>query len=325
MTGPERIRAFCIDFNWDLLDRFASPGLYAHADPARHLAWYRELGVNTVQSFFVAHNGYAWYDSDLAPRTPGMPGDFMATLTALGHEAGLGVMGYFSPGANGSWAVQHPDLSHRPSWNRWHIPFTTPYLDYLSRLIEEALRRIPVDGFMVDLLWNVDPVWMDCERTLYREVMGERLAPAVTPPPDVTLEYGRRATERAWVRIRETAKSLRPDCVLWLSVNNLHNPQLAGTRISREVDWLMNEHPDVVEGLTIARDLAGPSTRLVQCVCGWEGPTGHNADQLLAAIPDDVGLYGFAQPDPATTLPLADGGVTARNIAALQHVYRGER
>jgi uncharacterized lipoprotein YddW (UPF0748 family) len=72
----ERLRAFCVDFNWDELGRFASPGLYAAANAREHVAWYRALGANTIQTFCVSHNGYAWYPSRIAPRTPGLRGDF---------------------------------------------------------------------------------------------------------------------------------------------------------------------------------------------------------------------------------------------------------
>jgi hypothetical protein len=321
-VAEARIKAFCVDFNWDLLDRFASPGLYGHADPRRHLEWYRDLGVNTIQSFFVSHNGYAWYASDVAPRTPGMVGDFFGDLTRMGHEAGMRVMGYLSPGANGDFAVRHPELSQVPNWKRWHMPLSMPYLDYLARMLEDALRKVPVDGFMVDMLWNADPVWMDCERQMFRELMGESLGERTVPDAEATLAMNRRATERAWRRIRDVAKGLNPDLLIWLSVNNMTNAQLEQTVVPREVDWLMNENPRMEEGLAIARRLAGPATQVVQCACGWEGVQRHDAAAILAALPADVGIYGFAQPDAVTTLPEPDGGVNARNVDAMRRLFR---
>ncbi|MDA8200256.1 MAG: hypothetical protein M0Z54_12680 [Thermaerobacter sp.] len=324
--AQDRIKAFCIDFNWDLLDRFASPGLYGHADAAAHVSWYRALGVNTIQSFFVSHNGYAWYDSSVAPRTPGMSGDFMCDLTQRGHEAGLRMMGYISPGANGQWAAAHPDLSHVPRWNTWHIPLTSTYLDYLARLLEDALRKVPVDGFMVDMLWNVNPQWMPCEQQMFSELMGD-VAPepheADRLPVNVVDAFNRAATERAWRRIQEVARSVNPGCLIWLSVNNMMNAQLEHSRLAAEVDWLMNENPNMAEGLAVARRLAGRHAQLVQCVAGWEGAVHHDGPAILAALPADVGLYGFAAPDPVTTLPPDDGGINAQNIAALGRAFRG--
>lgn len=320
-----RITAFCIDFNWDLLKRFASPGLYGGARAEEHLHWYRELGVNTIQSFCVSHNGYAWYKSRLAPQTPGMNEQgFLERLTELGHASDMRVMGYFSPGANGAWQRSSPDYSHVDIWNRWHVPFSTRYLDYLCRLVEEAVRNVPIDGFMVDWLWNVEPVWLDCEVEMYDQLMDDRFPGRDHVTAEMVEEFNRRATERAWTRIRETAKSVRDDCILWLSCNDLRDPQVRNTRVPLETDWLMNEHPDP-SMLAFAREVKGPHTKLIQCMAGWQSnPRGdHNAQALLQRSDlDDVGIYGFAIPDVATTLPPEDQGGNARNIEAMKAFLR---
>src|SRR3972149_1184450 len=80
----ERIKAFCIDFNWGS-EGFAPPGMYASASAKEHVEWYRQLGVNTIQTFCVSCPGYAWYRSEVAPVQPGMKGDFLNEITALGH------------------------------------------------------------------------------------------------------------------------------------------------------------------------------------------------------------------------------------------------
>jgi len=315
-----RAKAFCIDFNWDVLGRFASPGLYATASPREHMRWYQELGVNTIQSFCVSHNGYAWYDSDIALRTPGMRGSFLGELTALGHDAGMRVMGYFSPGANGYWQVTRPELSHRPVWNRWHIPFTTDYLDYLGRMIEEVLTKVPIDGFMIDWLWNVDPIWLPCEIIMYQELLGEAFPGRESVGAEQVIEFKRRAVERAWTRIHGVAKSTKEDCILWLSCNDLTDPQVKDTIIPSQVDWLMNEHPNP-DTLEAAARAIGPHTTLIQCVCGWGEE--HDAAMILNDPRyNEVGLYGFARPDPGTTLPPKGEGGNARNIEIMAQVFK---
>ena len=59
----ERIKSFCLDFNWVFGPhlRFAPPGTFANADPKVHYQWYKDLGVNVIQAFCVTCNGYAWY------------------------------------------------------------------------------------------------------------------------------------------------------------------------------------------------------------------------------------------------------------------------
>ena len=77
---PHRVRryrnrseAFCVDFNWGPggPNGFAKPGLWADADPAKHVAWYEALGANVIQTFAVSCNGYAWYKGGKIPAQPG--------------------------------------------------------------------------------------------------------------------------------------------------------------------------------------------------------------------------------------------------------------
>ncbi|MCX6872639.1 MAG: hypothetical protein NTW21_02365 [Verrucomicrobia bacterium] len=57
------IKAYCLDFNWAATNRkrkpFAAPGTWAGADPAQHVAWYKAMGANVIQTFGVSTNGYA--------------------------------------------------------------------------------------------------------------------------------------------------------------------------------------------------------------------------------------------------------------------------
>ena len=328
----ERVKAFCIDFNWDLMKRFASPGLYAHADPEAHFAWYRELGVNTIQSFCVSHNGYAWYASGVAPVTPGLRADFLGELAERAHRARMRIMGYFSPGGNLYWSWKHPELSH-PNTNWMHVPFTQTYIDYVCDSIEDALKRVDIDGFMVDGLWCVTPVWMDCEREMYQELTNRPFPGTARFGPDEILDFKRRAVQRFWRRLHDTAKSVKPGCVLWLSCNDLRNPVWEGTTVFREIDWLMNEHPDPAT-LDAAQAAAGEKTYLIQNLCGWGAR--HDAAGIAAKLESrEIGFYGFAQPRADTTLPpelddyeasgsdlLPDIG-NARNYAAMRDIYRG--
>jgi uncharacterized lipoprotein YddW (UPF0748 family) len=321
---PERIKAFCIDFNW-AESGFAPPGMYVKASPKEHVEWYKKLGVNTIQTFCVSCPGYAWYRSEAAPVQPGMQGDFLKEITALGHAAGMRVMGYFCIGANAHWSETHPHAVH-PHPNAIAIPFTTEYLDYLSKVIPDALKETGIDGFMIDWVYNASHfypdkpyVWLDCEKHMYQELFGEPFPGEAAMDRAKMDEFNRRAVERCWERIRNAVKSAKPDCIIWLSCFDLQHPQIAGSRMLKEVDWLMNEHPDPAKLEAVRKDI-GPHTRLIQCICGW----GHQHD--AAKIIHDpqfasVGLYGFARPDPGATLPLEDGSGNARNIAAMRRAF----
>jgi alpha-L-fucosidase len=323
-SSAQRIKAFCIDFNWGP-EGFAPPGMYTQASPQEHFEWYRRMGVNTIQTFCVSCPGYAWYNSEIAPVQPGMQGEFLKEITALGHQSGMKVMGYFCVGANTWWSQQHPDLSH-PFPSSISIPFTTEYLDHLSRVMEEALSKTGIDGFMIDWVYNASHFykdkeysWLECEKRMYQELFGEPFPGGSAMDESRINEFNRRATDRCWEKIRQTAKAARPDCVLWLTAFDLQHPMLVGSNMLREVDWLMNEHPDP-EKLEAARGLAGENTRLIQCICGWGGQ--HDAAKILADPKfAGVGFYGFAKPDPATTLPPEDDSGNARNIAAMREAF----
>jgi hypothetical protein len=332
-----RVTGFCIDFNWAPggPNGFARPGTFAKADPKAHFQWYKDLGVNTIQTFCVSCDGYAWYrGSQPAPTEPGLEHDFLKEITALGHAQGMRVMGYFCVGANTYWAQKNPELSYGADSNI-HIPFCTEYLDYLSASIEDTLRKTGIDGFMIDWVFS-PPVlmketrvrWLPCEQRMYAELYGRPFPGKDKLAAKDELDFQRRALDRCWRRIHHAAKSVNPKCIIWLSCFDLRHPQVVGSRMFREVDWLMNENPDPTS-LAATRKEAGPHTKIMQCLCGW----GEKHDpRRVVGNPKyaDVGFYGFAAANPATTLPFTGKSGSprdisdARNIEVLRQVFHSE-
>ena len=51
------IKAYCLDFNWGGRRAFAKPGTWAGADPKQHVAWYKAIGANVIQTSCVSCNG----------------------------------------------------------------------------------------------------------------------------------------------------------------------------------------------------------------------------------------------------------------------------
>lgn len=312
-------KAFCIDFNWGPAGA-SPPGMYARADPAEHVRWYRDLGADTIQTFCVSYNGYAWFPSEVAPVTPGLKvPDFLGEMVRLGHREGMRVMGYFTLGANPYWEERNPDLVHGAEADYIKIPFTLEYLDYFCRSVEDTLRKTGVDGFMID--W-VRPAkherWLDCEREMYRQLLGERFPASGAPSTELMLEYDRRAIDRAWRHISRTVKAVRP-AVIWTNHPILKEeyPLWEGHRLLREVDWILNEGPDLAHLEWLGRQV-GPKTLIVQNLCGWGD---HDASAWEKVDVSRFGLYGFAKADEKTTLP--DAGVPAniRNIEILRKAY----
>jgi hypothetical protein len=334
---PERIQAFCIDFNWGPggPNGFPAPGTFSQADPKVHYEWYKALGVNAIQTFCVSCNGYAWYkESAVAPVQPGLKHDFLKEIVALAHRDDRKVLGYFCVGANTYWGQRHPEQSYGiPSGI--HIPLTTEYLDYLSASIHDAIEKTDIDGFMID--WAFSPPllmqeselrWLDCEKQMYAELYGRPFPGKDQIDAAAALDFQRRALDRCWQRIRKTAKEAKPTCIIWLSCFDLSHPQVVGSAMLREADWVMNETP-TPEKLDAVRELVGPQAKLIQCVSG--GSTEYDASRVLNNPKyRDVGLYGFAPwPDLTTTLPperphdASQKNIRA-NIEKLRKVFGGE-
>ncbi len=336
-TLPEPIRAFCVDFNWGPggPNGFAPPGLWADADPAKHLAWYKALGVNAIQTFCVSCNGYAWYKNGIVPEQPGLKHDFLRELTRLAHREKMLVLGYFCAGSNTKWGKDRPDLSYGfPS--EPHIPYTDDYLKYLDASIRDAVRQTEIDGLMVD--WLRMPTsrasnanrWLDCEKKLYEQLMGEPFPGEQQVTPGRLTEYGRRAVERCWTAIRRAAKEANPNCIVWLTCCDVNDPHIMNSRALRETDWLLNEAGDL--GRTAAaKRMMGPQTRLVTCLANW-----NRQDPLQivpAAMEEGIGLYGFVKPN-ADSLPTPVEACLGqpveslkgddRNIAVLARAFSGK-
>ncbi|MBZ5562484.1 MAG: hypothetical protein LAP13_08685 [Acidobacteriia bacterium] len=349
---PKRIKSFCIDFNWVHLVHhlgtlntaepstvFAPPGHWADASPEEHVRWYEALGANVIQTFAVSCNGYAWYQDGFIPPQPGLKHDFLTEVVRLGHQKKMLVMGYFCVGANSKWGRDHPDLSYGTPTTP-HIPFTDEYLDYLSRSIADAMTKSGIDGTMIDWVWNPtsrlrQEGWLAAEKRLFTQLTGERFPVSGQPRKDDLLQYERGAIARCWARIRETRDRTNPQCILWLSANNLDDPTIADSRLLKECDWVMNESP-VRKLLLEGKRMAGKQTRMIQNVVGWAE---HNAKEFLSDPQNrDLDLYGFAEPlDNSLPLPVAKYLATPveafrgkdrlsandRNIAALARFYRG--
>ncbi|MCL2661048.1 MAG: hypothetical protein FWD64_11110, partial [Acidobacteriaceae bacterium] len=178
---PKQIKAFNIDFNWYMpgegdAQEFAPPGHFAEASPEYQIRWYHDMGVNVIHTFAVSCDGYAWYRNGFVPAEPGLKYDFLPEMVRLGHKKGMMIMGYFCVGGNSKWGKDHPDLSYgTPS--DYHIPFTDTYLDYLTRSMEDALRKTGIDGFMIDWVWNPNPKlrasgWIPAEQKLFTQLTG---------------------------------------------------------------------------------------------------------------------------------------------------------
>jgi len=331
----EPIKAYCIDFNWGEggPNGFAAPGLWADATPAAHVAWYKAMGVNAIQTFCVSCNGYAWYKGGVIPEQPGLKYDFLPEMVRLGHAENMKVMGYFCIGANTRWGLEHPDLSYGAPATP-HIPYTKPYLEYLDATIRDAVAKTGIDGFMVDWIWQperkeTDGKWLSSEKELYEELMGQVFPGEKDLTDEQYLQYSRKAIAQCWQTIYKATKETRPDCIIWLTCHTPTHPHVVNSDMFKEVDWLMNEAGDM-ESINAVKPMIGSNTRLITCLASWNGQD--PAAVVPAAIKEGIGLYGFTKPGEDSLLPPVESYLAqpisqlegdAKNIAALARVFRG--
>jgi len=194
---------------------------------------------------------------------------------------------------------------------------------------------------MIDWVWNPSrrtqgkeknarEQWLECEKAMYAELMGQAFPGEDRLGPSDKLAYERRALDRCWTRIHAAAKRANPKCVIWLSCNDLKHPTIIGSKMFHEIDWLMNEHPDPASIAAVAK-MAGLRTQLVQCLVGWGDQ--HDAKKVLEN-PEfrKLGIYGFAKPDDnSLPLPISQYRRQApkafkgndRNIAVLLRYFHG--
>lgn len=332
-TRLEAIKAYNLDFNWGDggPNAFAAPGLWADASPTEHIKWYKDLGVNTIQTFIVSCNGYAWYKKGVVPAQPGLKYDFLPEMVKLGHAEGMKVMGYLCIGSNTRWGIENPDYSYGYPADR-HIPFTKKYLDYLDALIRDAEERTKIDGFMID--WFYQPnrsskngKWLESEKQRFAELMEKPFPGEENLSEEEYNLFSRKAIGECWNVIHKAAKETNPNCIIWLTCFDITHPHIVNSKMFQEIDWLMNEEGDLSK-IDSIKSMVGESTRLITCLANWNKK---DAVQVInAAIESGVGLYGFVKPDSTSLLPPISAYLKLpvdsfsgdnRNIAALARAY----
>lgn len=344
MQDSGDIKAYCVDLNWEKVpgkhrSKVARPGVFAKTNPADHFAWYKMLGVNVIQTFCVSTNGYAWYKNGVVPEQPGLAYDYLPEMVRLGHAEGMKVFGYYTIGFNPRWAKLRPDQNYTTGddggvgGGGYHIVYTDDYLEFLSESISDAVVKTGIDGFMIDWLWQprrrvTKGKWIKAEIDLYEQLMGKTFPGEDYLTVGEEQAYSRKALTRAWRAIRKAAKDVRPECIIWLTVNSMDHPHMLESDIYQEMDWLMNEAGDM-KRINNVKGMVGGHTRLITCMAAW---TGVNAtDVVPKALKAGIGLYGFSKPykknvdDLAALLAKPVWGLKGddRNIATLARAYHG--
>ena len=132
---------------------------------------------------------------------------------------------------------------------------------------------------------------------MYGELMGVPFPGADKSLPADKATFDQRAVERCWARIRDTARKVKPDCILW--PNGLQSPEPG-----RQWIGCSNEGPDVRAIEATAKQFDYRPIRLIQNQVGWAE---HDARRVFSKPKYRTwDFYGFAA--PYDELPAFAGG-----------------
>jgi hypothetical protein len=329
----ETFKSYNLDFNWGEggPNAFAEPGLWADANPQEHIKWYKDMGVNVVQTFIVSCNGYAWYKNGVVPEQPGLKHNFLPEMVRLGHKENMKVMGYLCIGSNTRWGIEYPDYSYGYPTDR-HIPYTKKYLEYLDATIRDAVKKTGIDGFMIDWFYQPnrssnDGKWLESEKERYEELMGRPFPGEEELSEEDYNAYSRLAIDACWSVIYKAAKETNPDCILWLTSFDITHPHIVNSKMFKQVDWLMNEEGEV-EKIDSVRAMVRKDTKLITCLANWNKKD--PITQVTNASKNGVGLYGFVRPNENSLMPPIENYLSSpinsfsgddKNIATLARIY----
>ena len=198
----------------------------------------------------------------------------------------------------------------------------------------DAVSKTGVDGFMIDWVWqprrqSTKGKWLECEKKLYKQLMGGEFPGEEELTAAQDLAYSRKAIQRCWKTIRKAAKQASPNCIVWLTSNHMNHPHVVNSDMYKEADWLMNESGDM-KRINAVRAMVGEHTRLITCLARWNR---QDATQVVPeALEAGVGLYGFTKPRNMSGLVPLEGILSRpvselkgddRNIAVLARAYHG--
>jgi hypothetical protein len=154
---------------------------------------------------------------------------------------------------------------------------------YLSEAIGDAVKTTGIDGFMIDWVWqpkrqSTQGKWIEAEKNLYRQLMGEPFPGEDQLTGEQDLAYSRKAIDRCWQTIKKAAKGANPDVIIWLTSNNLTHKHVVDSDMYREVDWLMAEAGNMahIEKNTI-HDRQGHPPHHLPGRMEWSGPHPHGS------------------------------------------------
>ena len=138
--------------------------------------------VDSITLFSKCHHGWAYHPSEANEMHPHLEFDLLKAQIEAAHEIGVKTPVYLSAGLDEKMARRHPEwlIRNRDESTTWAKSFeepgyhkfcmASPYLEYLTKQIEEVCRDYDADGIFLDIA-GVQPCF--CQNCIAeREALG---------------------------------------------------------------------------------------------------------------------------------------------------------
>ncbi len=121
-------------------------------DPEEFAATLADNHINAVTIFAKGHHGFAFYNTKIGTRHPGLDFDLLKEQIKACHKRGIKVFAYFSVNVDELWATT--EEGENVNWETFQNVDANPeksYIkDYTWPMIREVVENYDIDGFWFD-------------------------------------------------------------------------------------------------------------------------------------------------------------------------------
>lgn len=132
-------------------------GIGKSFDPDEYARTLEENGINSIAIFAKGHHGYAYYNTKVGTRHPGLDFDLMKAQIEACHKHGIAVWVYLSIAIDEIYGSTQEGQKDNPGQHfiRVSAETNTHYVrDYTWPMIVECVRDYDIDGFFFDFPGN---------------------------------------------------------------------------------------------------------------------------------------------------------------------------
>ena len=216
------------------LDFHTSPHIPGIGSKFDKKLWQERLQMahaDSITCFSCCHHGYSYHPTKVGMMHPHLDSNLLRAQIDACHEIGVKVPIYLTAGLNNYVAEKEPgwlEINSKGELASWAksplepgyrcLCFNSPYLDYLTRLTEEAARMFPdADGMFFDIIVQHQCCCPRCINDMLKEGYDPE-------NENDRLRFDRRTLKKYLKRITAAARCVNPDWPVFHNNSNLLSP-----------------------------------------------------------------------------------------------------